>query len=279
MKATDLQEVKRQLEQMRQKALQYTLTGYPSIDDLTGGLPKGGVTLIGGRVAMGRASLARNIATRVAARHTGNVLIFSTRSPGPEVAMRLLSIGMGMSPEKLFDGSVSREKLAVWYLDFLMSQQSNIKIIWCSNLSLKMIQEDCKKTENLNLVVVDGVETIHELTDYSVKPYEPVDKVLKTLKKVAQTENVPVIGTLRIHRSIERRKNKRPKLKDLQKVNASEDLADQIIFLYRDRYYDPFGDPEAEIIVAKNNYGNTGTVALEFDYETRRFDEIIKEII
>ena len=73
--------------------------------------------------------------------------------------------------------------------------------------------------------------------------------------------------------SLEKRKNKRPRLTDLQKVGIPEDGADQIIFLYRDRYYDYEGEDGAEWIVAKSPQGKTGTVYLNWDYETGNFYE------
>jgi len=279
LKVTDIQEAKQLLEKMQK----YMSTGYPSIDALTGGLIRGGVTLLGGRPAMGRISLALNIVSRVAARCEGNILVFSAKMPEKEMAMRLLSIGMGTEPERLFDGSVAKETLVSRYLRFQESRKSNIKVYHLSNLSLETITHSCQRTENVNLVVVDGMEGIQESVDYSAEtinwdvPYEPIDKVMNALKELAREKNVPVIGTVNIHRSIERRQNKRPKLKDLKKINVSEDMADQIMFLYRDEYYhceyNSDNYPKAELIVAKNSGGKTGLVELDFDYRTRRFDE------
>jgi replicative DNA helicase len=140
-----------------------------------------------------------------------------------------------------------------------------------SNLSLETIERFCKRAENLNLVVVDGLERIQESIAYSTESTnwnvsnEPIDKVINALKELAREKDVPVIGTVNIHRSIERRQNKRPKLKDLKKIGVSEDAADQILFLYRDEYYKEPGAGEqsiAECIVAKNRHGSTGTVKL-----------------
>ena len=278
MKVTDIQEAKQLLEKMQK----YMSTGYPSVDDLTGGLIRGGVTLLGGRPAMGRLSLTLNIVSRLAVRCEGNILVFSAKTPEKEIAMRLLSIGMGTEPGSLFDGSVSQEELASRYLNFQGHRKSNIKMYHASNLSLETIERFCKRAENLNLVVVDGLECIRESINYSAESInwnvsnEPIDKVINALKELAREKNVPIIGTVNIHRSIERRQNKRPKLKDLKKIGVSEDAADQIMFLYRDEYYhceytsDNY--PKAELIVAKNSGGQTGTIELDLDHRTRCFD-------
>ncbi len=279
MKETDLQEAKSLLARIQQMYPQ-TSTGYASLDQLCGGLIRGGVTLIGGRVAMGRSSLALNMVSRVAMQQTGNILVFSPRYNTREMTIRLLSIGMDLPAEKLLDGSLSVEEREARCATFFGAQKSNIKIIPTTYLSLENIQYYSDRVANLRLVVVDGLEHIYEPVDYSTEPVnlntprEAMDKILRSLKKLALTKDVPVIGTVTVHRSIERRKNKRPKLSDLKKFDVPAELADQIMFLYRDRYYDPFGYEKAEIIVAKNRLGKTGTVELELAYETARFDEI-----
>ena len=100
---------------------------------------------------------------------------------------------------------------------------------------------------------------------------EPKDKVLQALRAIAKELHVPVLCTMHSHRSLERRKNKRPRLEDLKKAEVSAELADQIVFLYRDRYYDPDGNDGAECIIAKSSQGSTGMVALDWDYTTGRF--------
>ena len=280
MKETDLQEAKSLLAQIKQNMYPQTSTGYASLDRLTGGLIRGGVTLIGGRVAMGRSSLSLNMVSRVAMQQTGNILVFSPRYSTREMTIRLLTIGMDLPAEKLLDGSLSVEERQARCADFLRVQKSNIKIIPTTYLSQENIQYYCDWVANLRLVVVDGLEHIYEPFNFSPQPgnlnmpRKAMDKILLSLKKLALTKDIPVIGTVTVHRSIERRKNKRPKLSDLKKIDVPAELADQIMFLYRDRYYDSFGYEKAEVIVAKNRPGKTGTVELDWDYETGRLVEI-----
>ena len=108
--------------------------------------------------------------------------------------------------------------------------------------------------------------------------YEALDGVLASLQALALELYVPIVCTAYLNRSLEHRKNKRPKLTDLNKVHISVDDLEQIVFLYRDRYYDHEGDERAELIVAKNDYGKTGTVKLAWDYATCRFEEIQKGV-
>ena len=88
---TDLQEAKALIEQNAG----FTSSGYESLDILTGGLIRGGVTLIAARPAMGRFSLALNMVSRLSRQISGTILIFSPRFREAEVVMRLLQIGTG----------------------------------------------------------------------------------------------------------------------------------------------------------------------------------------
>ena len=103
------------------------------------------------------------------------------------------------------------------------------------------------------------------------KNREPKDKALRALKELAQTLQIPVLCTGYLHRSLELRKNKRPRLQDLKKAEIPEELVDQIVFLYRDRYYDSCGTEGAECIIAKSSSGNTGVLELGWDYATGIF--------
>ena len=123
-KKTDLQEAQRLLEWLRS----YTSSGYKDLDALSGGLVRGGVTLIGSRPAMGSTSLVLNIVNRLSKQQSGNILIFSPAHYTREVAVRLLNIEMDLEAGRLLDGSLSTEEVAKRCGDFFLSRKSNIKI-------------------------------------------------------------------------------------------------------------------------------------------------------
>lgn len=283
MNVTDLQEEKQLLDQMRQDSQKFTSTGFQSLDNLMGGLIKGGLTLIGSRPAMGGTALALNIASKLSQQQPGTILVISRYTYDRDMASRLLTIGLNLEPNQLLDGKMSAYEREWRCADFFYSQKGNIKIERDSSLSLNNIRDFCDRVPDLKLVIVDDLEYICEPIDFFAEPicwnppHEPAGKILMFLKDLASTYDIPVIGTVRVSRNVERRKNKRPKLSDLKKVDASNDAVDQVIFPYRHRYYCVNTAETAEIIVAKNNHGKTGMVELGWNWLTGRLDEITEE--
>lgn len=275
-KVIDFAETKQLLEQIRQD--RGYPSGYADLDRLCGGLVRDGVTLIAGRPAMGTTSLACNIVNRLSQKQDGTILIFSAKIWSDEITTRLLSLGTGLIPEDLLNNRLPKDMLMAKFFDYYSAKKSTIKIDRNTLLYLDDIWDHCCRTPNLQLVVIDSVDAICKPIDFSAETArwdekEPPETIFRSLQKLAHNLSVPVLCTTHVHRSLERRKNKRPRLDDLKKIGIPAELVDQIIFLYRDRYYDPEGEEGAEWIVAKACQGDVGTVRLDWDNPTRRFIE------
>lgn len=267
------------LQQMyEKKQLEGVPSGYWDWDQLSGGFTPGTVTLIGCRPGMGASSLALNIANRVSRKFAGTILYIGTQLSEEEIAIRLLQIGIDTSAYKMLDGSIPPEDLGKAFGQYFSCRHGTIKAVHLSYLAKEDILWYCQRTGDLRLLIVDGIDRIFDLPtgDPETWPKEPVPRarVLSYLKELAQTCCVPVVCTTRLHRSLERRKNKRPKLQDLAKIGIPEEDADQVVFLYRDRYYSYDGADGAELLVAKSPRGQTGTVHLNWEWLTRTFKNI-----
>jgi len=269
-KVIDFEEAKQLLEQMRRDR------GFPSghmgLDKLCGGLVKDGVTLIASRPAMGRTSLVLNIVNRLAQQGGGTILICSSQIRPSEFALRLFSIGTGLELERFFDDKLPQATVATKFLDYYEAKKSNIKFVIDNSLSLDEIWDYSCNIPDLRLIVIDPVEEIYTPNDRDAKKIPP-SAIFKSLRQLAHTLTVPVLCTSHLHRSLEQRKNKRPRLGDLKKIGIDPEWLDQIIFLYRDQYYYSDGEEGAEWIVAKSPQDRIGTVQLDWDYATQRFSE------
>ena len=274
-----IEEIQQYLQQLRDNPS--LPTGYRGWDALTGGLARGELTLIGSRPCMGRSCFALGIANFVSKCNSGTVAIISPQESETEVAARLLQIGTGMQICKLFDGSISIENAILTCERFLTSRSGRVKNIPLTFPTLADIQRCAEQTPDLRLLIVDNIEYINKPVFPSMIPndgkaYEaervPMDRLIRCLKRMAQILNVPVICTAYMHRSLENRKDKRPRLKDLEKINVPVDLVDQVAFLYRDGYYYEHSRCDtAECIIAKSSNGQTGTVHLQWNPKTGEF--------
>lgn len=267
-KRKSLQEIAELLEQMR-KNKDRLLTGFREFDALTGGLIKGGVTVVGARPAMGKTALALSIADLVSKQMEGTVVIFSPNMCEAGVAVRLLQTGLSIEVGRLLDGSLSAQEAAEACHRFFASRKGKIKINPSTYPSLESIETYCQKIPDLCLVIVENMKYFYKpdtLAEAVVQEPEPVpmDQSTYALKALAQDLGVPVLCTANVHRRLEHRKNKRPHLRELKWIGLTEETADQIIFLYRDNYYNWQSDNTVECIVAKNTCGNTGTAFLRW---------------
>ena len=170
MNATDLQEAKQLLDQMRQDSQKFTSTGVQTLDDLMGGLIKGGLTLLAYRPAMGGTALALNIASKLSQQQPGTILVISRCTNYRDMASRLLTIGLNLEPNQLLDGKMSAYEREWRCSDFFYSQKGDIKIEWDSFLSLNDIQNFCDRVPDLKLVIIDDLEYICEPIDFFAEP-------------------------------------------------------------------------------------------------------------
>ena len=137
--------------------------------------------------------------------------------------------------------------------------------------------EEEARAQQLGLVVIDYLQLMQGRRDAASREQE-ISELSRGLKQLAKEMNVPVLALSQLNRSVETRttKHKRPQLSDLRESGAIEQDADAIFFIYRDEYYDSDSEDRgiAEIIIAKQRNGPTGTIRTRFTSEYTRFDNL-----
>ena len=243
-------------------------TGLIDLDNQILGLNKGDLVLIASRPGMGKTSIALNIAMHVAKATKKTVAVFSLEMSREQLATRLLSGESLIDSQKLLTGRLSQTEWERLGAAASVISETDIRIDDNPTLSVAEMNSQCRRLDNLGLVVIDYLQLMqsagsgHSYAGESRT--QAVSDISRMLKIMAKELNVPVVCLSQLSRANEARTNKRPMLSDLRESGAIEQDADIVIGLYREGYYDKdCANPnEAEALVLKNRHGETGTIEL-----------------
>jgi replicative DNA helicase len=251
-------------------------TGFADLDEMTGGLQNGELVILAARPSMGKTALALNIARNAAMDHQKQVAVFSLEMTTRALVLRLLS------SEAAVDFSVFRSKY-VPTRDFTRLSQAGTRLaaaeIWIDDsgsLTILEIKAKCRRMKadrGLDLVILDYLQLAHADGRRERKDLE-IAEISQGLKALAKELSIPVVALSQLNRGPEQRDpdKRRPNMGDLRESGAIEQDADLIAFIYRDHVYNKEADPhDAELIIAKQRNGPTGTVHLHFEGRYARF--------
>ena len=241
------------------------------LDEWTGGMKPGEYVVLAGRPGMGKSSFATQLALNCA-RRGKRVAFFSPEVSTEQVVHKILAMLSGLSAQSirmrrvgLNDLRERIETLAKVPLFVYDDGRQTPVTIRATSLSMQ-------SGEGLDLVVVDYLQLLKS-DNKQVRGYDEITAISAEMKRLAKELKVPVLVVSQLNRESEDRNDKRPVLSDLRGSGAIEQDADTVIFLYRERYYRKDADNAAEIILAKQREGPTGTAYAVFDPETTMFKE------
>ncbi len=243
-------------------------TGLKDLDRKINGLNKSDLVLIAARPGMGKTSIALNIALH-AAKHTGKtVVFFSLEMSREQLAMRLISNESFVDNQKLVTGRLTEDEWGKISLASSALSQTDLRVDDNPSITVAEMSAKCRRLDNLGLVLIDYLQlmTAAEAGRRAENRVTVVSEISRALKIMAKELDVPVVCLSQLSRANESRPDKRPILSDLRESGAIEQDADEVMFLYRDDYYNENSEEKnvAECIVAKNRHGETGTVKLQW---------------
>ncbi len=287
-----------------------TPTGFDRYDRITAGLHPGDLSIVAARPGMGKTSFVLNVAANVASpkgrETTGKgeegrwdepgvgVAVFSLEMPREQIANRMLCSEARVDVGKLRQGHLSPQdwsKLtqAASYLGSLPIWIDDTPSLSILELRAKVrrLQAEFDRPDpnggsrgkkRIGLVVVDYLQLMKGREGAQSREQE-ISEISRGLKGLAKELYLPVIALSQLNRAVETRseKSKRPQLSDLRESGAIEQDADNIVFIYRDEYYNRESTTEpnvAELIIAKQRNGPTGTAKVRFDNAYTRFDNL-----
>ena len=252
-------------------------TGYRDLDADTGGLQPGELVIIAARPSMGKTAFALNIACNAATEHKKKVAIFSLEMTKRSLILRLLSSEARVNLTGFRKGYGNLAQFAK--IQEAANRLSGAEI-WMDDsgtITILEIKAKCRRLKSehgLDLVMVDYLQLAHGNSPVSRKDLE-IAEISHGLKALAKELDIPVVALSQLNRGPEQRDpdKRRPNMGDLRESGAIEQDADVIAFIYRDEGYNPKPENEglAELIIAKQRNGPTGTVHLHFDAQFAKF--------
>lgn len=247
-------------------------TGLRDLDKFISGLNKSDLMILAARPGMGKTSLALNIALNVAKKYPKRtVAFFSLEMSKQQLVTRLLSTESFVDNKKLTTGKLHDDEWTKISLASAALSKTDLRVDDNPSVTVAEMNAKLRRIDDLALVVIDYLQL---MTGTGNKPgggggenrQQVVSDISRSLKIMAKELDVPVLCLSQLSRSNESRQDKRPMISDLRESGAIEQDADEVMFIYRDDYYNKDTDKPnvAECIIAKNRHGETGTVELQW---------------
>jgi len=235
------------------------------------------------------------------------VAFFSLEMSADQLATRILAEQSKISSEKLRKGAISQDEFRnlaraaaeLESLPFYIDDTPGLTIA-----ALRTRARRLKRQRGISMIVVDYLQLLQGSSRSDGNRVQEISEISRGLKTLAKELEVPVLALSQLSRAVEQREDKKPQLSDLRESGSIEQDADIVLFIYREDYYHGFAEPpmvsgqsspeelekrssweiknaeiagQAQVIIAKQRHGATGTVTLRFDREFTRFYDIAFE--
>ncbi len=254
-------------------------TGLRDLDRMSSGLQRAELMIVAARPSVGKTALALNIASHISVREKIPVLFFSLEMHWENLIFRLLSAESRIDGKRIRSGYIKENEWVALTSGVSRLTESPFYIDASAGMTIFELRAKArrmKKKYNIGVIFVDYMQLVKGPPSQTRE--QEVASISRALKSIAMELNVPVISLSQLSRQPERRgQNAKPVLSDLRESGAIEQDADFVVFIHRpDRWKKDSVSPaeKAELIIAKQRNGPTGTINLEFSRMYARFDNL-----
>ena len=276
----------------QQKEVTGLATHYTQFDKMTSGLQASDLIIIAARPSMGKTAWAINIAENAAVRDGKVVAVFSLEMSKESLLRRMLASQALVSMQKIQTGFIPKADRGKLMEALERLAESKIFIDDTPAIALSEMRAKARRLQRqqggLDLIVIDYLQLMTASSfGVGARRYEnrtqEVSAISRGLKALAKELRVPVVALSQLSRASEQRGgDKKPMLSDLRESGSIEQDADVVAFIHRDSYYnkdengeeDPDSKNKAEIIIAKQRNGPTGSVHLAYRADCTRFENM-----
>ncbi|MFF4653587.1 replicative DNA helicase [Streptomyces sp. NPDC001380] len=251
-------------------------TGFKDLDSLTNGLMGGQFVIIAARPAMGKSTIAVDMARNCAIKHKIPTALFSLEMGRQEIEERIMSAQARIPHHHIKSGEMTEDDWARFARVFPDYSAAPLYIDDSEHLTVMDISAKArrlKQQKDLGLVIIDYIQLMKSGGRQAESRQQEVSDISRSLKLLAKQLNVPVIGLSQLNRGPEQRTDKRPVVSDLRESGALEQDADIVVLLHREDAYEKDSPRagEADLIVAKHRGGATATITVAFQGHYSRF--------
>ena len=255
-------------------------TGYYELDDLTCGLQNGEMIIVAGRPSMGKTSLALNIAEYIGVRENAPVAIFSLEMGRQQLAERILCSNSEVESQLVRKGMLNTEHYQKLVAGCGALAAAPIYIDDTASLTPLELRAKARRLTSqydIRLCIVDYLQLMSLGNRRIESRQQEITSISRYIKALARELNIPVVVLSQLNRSPEGREGHRPRMSDLRESGSIEQDADVVMLLHREDYYhrgeeDYQDNNAAEVIIAKQRNGPTGSVKLVFREKFTRFE-------
>ena len=253
-------------------------TGFAELNHITSGLQPSDLIIVAARPSMGKTAFALNIAQNAAIKDNRSVAIFSLEMAKEQLVQRMLCAASLVDSNNVRTGNLSKEDWERIVVGYNTLYGASIFIDDTPGISISEIRSKCRrlKTEKaLDLIVIDYLQLMGG-GGRSENRQNEISEMSRGLKALAREMEAPVIALSQLSRAPDARTDHHPVMSDLRESGSIEQDADVIMLLFREYYYEK--NPEikniAEVNIAKQRNGPTGTIRLAWIPEYTKFNDL-----
>jgi replicative DNA helicase len=260
-------------------------TQLPDLDRMTRGFQPGDLVIVAARPSMGKTSLVLNICQHVATHavpgtgRPGVAGFFSLEMSKEQLFLRMLSSEARIDSYRLMSGQIGQREYG--QITHAMETLSEAQLFVDDTAGIGVLEMRAKARRlqaehGLDILAVDYVQLMTGRGRFENRTLE-LAAISRSLKGLAKELGIPVLVLSQLSRAPEARSDKRPQLSDLRESGALEQDADVVILIFREEMYKldkdqpSESDGIAELIIAKQRNGPTGTVKTAFLRGQTRF--------
>jgi len=271
------------IDNMEENRLTGRSTKYSELDNLTSGLHDSELIIIAGRPSMGKTTFALNLLLNVSIEEKVPVALFSLEMAAEQIVQNILCSYSRVSMQKMRRGFLNKEERTRLVQGAAKLNDIPIYVDDSPGLSILELRAKARRMKSqfdIQMLVIDYLQLMEgRQSRNSENRQQEISDISRGLKSLARELEIPVIALSQLSRAVESREGNKPRMSDLRESGSIEQDADVIMLLYREDYYNPDRrEGEADIIIAKQRNGPTGTVTFAFLGEYLRFETYAREM-